>query len=206
GGPHSFLGARGGPRGGGVALRGHSNVQGAPDLATLYPMPPAYPAEPLQGPHQTLTDYLEKTTPKGGYWVNNPKFVISLLKAWWGPAATKETDFAYEYLPKREKGDAYSHQHFTVAMVQKKVKGFICQGQNPAVDSPNASMVRKGLRNLDWMVVVDLFETETAAVWKAPGMDPKACQTEVFYIPGAPAAEKDGSITNTMRLAQWHVK
>src|SRR5262249_19315582 len=124
----------------------------------------------------------------------------------WGPAATKENDYAYDYLPKREKADAYSHQHFTVAMVQKKVKGFISQGQNPAVDSPNASMVRKGLRSLDWMVVVDLFETETAAVWKAAGTDPKTCQTEVFFIPGAPAAEKDGSITNTMRLAQWHVK
>ncbi len=200
------LGNIGRPGGGVVALRGHSNVQGATDFGTLYHMLPGYPAAPLQGPHQNLTEYLEKTTPKGGYWVNNPKFVVSLLKAWWGPAATKDNDFAFDYLPKREKADAYSHQHFTLAMVEGKVKGFICMGQNPAVDSPNAKAVRQGLRNLEWMVVVDLFETDTAAVWKEPGIDPKSNKVEVFFIPGAPAAEKDGSITNTMRMAQWHVK
>jgi len=201
-----ILGNVGRPGGGVVALRGHSNVQGATDFGTLYHMLPGYPAEPLQGPHPTLTDYLEKTTPKGGFWVNNPKFVVSLLKAWWGPAATKENDYAYDYLPKREKGDAYSHQHFLVGMLKKQVKGFIVMGQNPAVDSPNAKMARQALRSLEWMVVMDLFETDTAAVWKEPGVDPKSSQVEVFFLPGAPAAEKDGSITNTMRLAQWHVK
>src|SRR2546428_11165068 len=89
-------------------------------------------------------------------------------------------------------------------MLEKKIKGFICMGQNPAVDSPNAKMARQALRNLEWMVVVDLFETDTAAVWKEPGIDPKSSQVEVFYIPGAPAAEKGGSITNTMRRARGH--
>ena len=201
-----ILGNIGRPGGGVVALRGHSNVQGATDFGTLYHMLPGYPAMPLQAAHPTLMDYLEKTTPKGGFWVNNPKFVVSQLKAWWGPAATKENDFAYDYLPKREKGDAYSHQHFLVAMLKKQVKGFIVMGQNPAVDSPNAKMARQALRTLEWMVVVDLFETDTAAVWKEPGIDPKSSKVEVFFIPGAPAAEKDGSITNTMRLAQWHTK
>jgi formate dehydrogenase major subunit len=202
-----ILGNIGRPGGGVVALRGHSNVQGATDFGTLYHMLPGYPAAPLQAPHPTLQDYLDKTTPKGGFWVNNPKFVVSLLKAWWGPAATKDNDFAYDYLPKREKADAYSHQHFMIAMLEKKVKGFICMGQNPAVDSPNAKrVVRDALRTLEWLVVVDLFETDTAAVWKEPGVDPKSSKVEVFFIPAAPAAEKDGSITNTMRLAQWHVK
>jgi formate dehydrogenase major subunit len=175
-------------------------------MGTLYHMLPGYPPMPLQGPHPTLKDYLEKTTPASGFWVNNPKFVISQFKAWWGDAATKDNDFAYDYLPKREKGDAYSHQHFMVGMREGKVKGFICQGQNPAVDSPNAKMVRGAMRNLKWLVVADLFETETAQVWKEPGIDPKSCQTEVFFIPAAPAAEKDGSLTNTMRLVQWHQK
>ena len=201
-----LLGNVGRPGGGVVALRGHSNVQGATDFGTLYHMLPGYPPAPLQAAHPTLKDYLEKSTPMGGYWVNNPKFVISQLKAWWGPAATKETDFAYHYLPKREKADDYSHQHFVVGMYKKRVRGFVCMGQNPAVDSPNAKMTRGAIRNLDWLVVVDLFESDTAAVWKEPGIDPKACQTEVFFIPAAPAAEKDGSITNTMRLAQWHTK
>jgi formate dehydrogenase major subunit len=201
-----LLGNIGRPGGGVVALRGHSNVQGATDFGTLYHMLPGYPPMPLQGLHPTLKDYLEKTTPMGGYWINNPKFVVSLLKAWWGPAATKDNDFAYDYLPKREKADAYSHQHFLVSMLKKQVTGFISMGQNPAVDSPNAKMARIAMRNLQWLVVVDLFETETASVWKQPGVDPKSCPTEVFFIPGAPAAEKDGSITNTMRMAQWHTR
>src|SRR5207244_2979334 len=146
-----ILGNVGRPGGGVVALRGHSNVQGATDVGPLHHTLPGYPA-------------------------------------------------------KREKADAYSHQHFLVGMYEKKVKGFICMGQNPAVDSPNAKMARQAMRNLEWMVVVDLFETDTAAVWKEPGVDPKSSQVEVFFIPGAPAAEKDGSITNTMRMAQWHVK
>ena len=199
-----ILGNIGRPGGGVVALRGHSNVQGATDMGTLYHMLPGYPAMPLQGPHPTLPAYLDRITPAGGYWVNTPKFIVSLLKAWWGDAATRENDFAYHYLPKRETADAYSHQHFMAGMRANVVQGFICMGQNPAVDSPNARMVRAAMRNLKWLVVADLFETETAQVWKEPGVDPAGCQTEVFFIPAAPAAEKDGSLTNTMRLVQWH--
>jgi formate dehydrogenase major subunit len=201
-----LLGNVGRPGGGVVALRGHSNVQGATDFGTLYHMLPGYPRAPRQRVEPTLKDYIERNTPAGSYWVNYPKFFLSLMKAWWGPAATKENDFAYDYLPKLIRTDAYSHQHFLLSMLKKDVKGFVVMGQNPAVDSPNAGMARKALRSLEWMVVVDLFEIDTAAVWKEPGIDPKSSPTEVFFIPGAPAAEKDGSVTNTMRLAQWHVR
>jgi formate dehydrogenase major subunit len=143
--------------------------------------------------------------------VTKTAHVISLLKAWYGDAATSDNDWAYEYLPKRASADDYSHQHMLVAMNEGKIKGFICIGQNPAVDSPNAGMGRKGFAKLDWLVVQDLFETETAAFWRQQGVhgkdesvDPKTIKTEVFLLPGAPAAEKDGSITNTMRVLQWH--
>src|SRR5260370_42030684 len=119
-------------------------------------------------------EYLEKTTPKGGSWVNNPKFVVSLLKAWWGPAATKENDFAYDYLPKREKADAYSHQHFIVGMLQKKVKGFIVMGQNPAVDTPHAKMSRQAGGSLERLVGAAIFHAQTPAVWRGPGGSPSA--------------------------------
>jgi formate dehydrogenase major subunit len=197
-----------GIKGGGVfALRGHSNVQGATDMATLYHIIPGYMPAPLRDAHPTLKDYAEKVYPRTGYFSNMGKFHVSLLKAWYGDAATKANDFAYDYMPKRASADDYSHQHMFVEMFKGKIKGFILMGQNPAVDSPNAKLAREGLRNLDWMVVHDLFETETAAVWKAPEVkDPKAVKTEVFFLPAAPAAEKDGSLTNTMRLLQWHVK
>jgi formate dehydrogenase major subunit len=199
-----LLGNIGRPGGGVVALRGHANVQGATDLELLYHEMPGYMTMPLRDVHPDLKTYLEKETPKGGYWVNKPKFFVSLLKAFYGDAATKDNEFGYQWLPKRAKADAYSHQHIFVDMYAGAIKGFLADGQNPAVGGPNAKLARAAMRKLDWLVVKDIFLTETADVWKAPGVNPKDVQTEVFFLPAAPAAEKDGSLTNTMRLIQWH--
>jgi formate dehydrogenase major subunit len=201
-----LLGNVGRPGGGVVALRGHANVQGATDLELLYHELPGYMAMPLRDLHPDLKTYLEKETPKGGYWVNKPKFFVSLLKAFYGDAATKDNDFGYDWIPKRAKADAYSHQHIFVDMYNGVIKGFLADGQNPAVGGPNAKLARAAMQKLDWLVVKDIFLTETADIWKAPGVKPKDVKTEVFFLPAAPAAEKDGSLTNTMRLIQWHEK
>jgi formate dehydrogenase major subunit len=201
-----LLGNVGRPGGGVVALRGHANVQGATDLELLYHELPGYMAMPLRDLHPDLKAYLEKETPKGGYWVNKPKFFVSLLKAFFGDAATKDNDFGYDWIPKRAKADAYSHQHIFVDMYNGVIKGFLADGQNPAVGGPNAKLARAAMQKLDWLVVKDIFLTETADIWKAPGVKPKDVKTEVFFLPAAPAAEKDGSLTNTMRLIQWHEK
>jgi len=199
-----LLGNIGRPGGGVTALRGHANVQGATDLELLYHELPGYLAMPLRDAHPDLQTYLEKETPKGGFWTNKPKFMVSLLKAFYGDAATKDNQFGYQWLPKRAKADAYSHQHIFVDMYNGVIKGFLADGQNPAVGGPNAKLARAAMQRLDWLVVVDIFLTETAEVWKAPGVNPKDIKTEVFFLPAAPAAEKDGSLTNTMRLIQWH--
>ena len=71
---------------------------------------------------------------------------------------------------------------------------------------------RRALAKLDWLVVKDNFETETAAFWyKAPEIQngevrPEDIKTEVFLLPSAQVAEMDGSFTNTQRLIQWHEK
>ena len=199
-----ILGNIGRPGGGVVALRGHANVQGATDLELLYHELPGYMAQPLRDIHPDLKTYLDKETPKSGYWINKPKFFVSLLKAFYGDAATEKNDYGYDWLPKRASADAYSHQHMFVDMYAGKIKGFLADGQNPAVGGPNAKLARAAMQKLDWMVVADIFLTETAEVWKAPGTNPKDVKTEVFFMPMAPAAEKDGSLTNTMRLIQWH--
>jgi formate dehydrogenase major subunit len=64
------------------------------------------------------------------------------------------------------------------------------------------------MRRLDWLVVIDLFETETASYWYADpeGVDPGSIPTEVFLIPAASVVEKEGSFTNTERMIQWHDK
>ncbi len=194
-----------GVAGGGVnALRGLANVQGSTDMALLFNVLPGYLGTPTRKDHPMLAAYLEKETPKSGYWVNKPKFFVSLLKAWYGAAATKDNEFAYQYLPKNSAN--YSYMDLFEAMYAGKLKGFIVTGQNPAVSGPNSTLERKALERLDWLVVRDLFETETSAFWKGPGVDPAKVRTEVFLLPASAHLEREGSYTNSGRLLQWKWK
>jgi len=158
--------------GGGVnAQRGQSNVQGSTDMAMLYHIIPGYMAVPHESRHATLADYHRVETPKTSYWANKPKFFNSLLKAFWGENAQQSNDFCYDYFPKLDKNR--SHIAMYKYMGQNEVKGMICWADNPAVGGPTASRKRKVSSNLDWQVVVDIFENETATFWKEPGVDPE---------------------------------
>jgi formate dehydrogenase major subunit len=207
----SLLGNMGRPGGGIMALRGHANVQGATDLPTLWDTLPGYLQMPIiLRKHDTLTDYLKTESKPTGWWVNTPKYMISLLKAWYGDAATDKNDFGYDYLPKRIKN--HSHYNMFKDMYEGKVKGFFCMGQNPAAGGQNATFHRKAMAKLDWMVVRDPFQTETATFWKeAPEVvsgevKPEDIKTEIFFFPSAVFAETDGSFTNTNRMLQWKEK
>ncbi len=193
--------------GGGInALRGESNVQGSTDHCLLFHIIPGYLKTPKAG-DKDLQTYLKHYTPVSkdpksvNYWKHYPKFAVSLLKAFWGDAAIEENDFAYNYLPKISGN--YSHIALFEALYKGVIKGMILLGQNPAVGGPNARMERKAMENLDWMVAADLWETETASFWKGPEVDPKKIKTEVFLLPAAASFEKEGSITNSGRWAQW---
>jgi len=206
-----LLGNIGRPGGGILALRGHATIQGSTDIPTLYNLLPGYLPQPsTQQQHATLADYLRTQTPRTGWWHHTPKYMISLLKAWYGDHATADNDYGYDWLPKIS-GD-YSIMPMVQAFKDGKIKGLFCLGQNPAVGTQNAHLVRLGLANLDWMVLRDVFEIETAGFWhsspevKRGELDPAQIKTEIFMMPAAVAAEKDGSFTNTMRLVQWHDK
>jgi formate dehydrogenase major subunit len=203
----TLLGNMGVAGGGIAALRGESNVQGATDMGLLYHLLTGYLKVPVNK-DASLAKYLERITPTTkdplslNWWSNTPKYVVSLLKAWYGDAATKENDFGFHYLPKPTSGN-YSHIALFEAMAAGKIKGLMCWGQNPVVSGPNTNLEKKALENLDWLVVTDLWETETASFWEAPGTDPASIKTEVFLLPAAASGEKEGSITNTGRWAQW---
>ncbi|MEA2683427.1 MAG: formate dehydrogenase major subunit [Chloroflexota bacterium] len=201
-----LLGNIGRPGGGILALRGHASIQGSTDIPTLYDLLPGYIPQPLAGEeHKDLAAFLKAGTLPRGLWSSFPAYFISLLKAWYGPAATAENDFAYEHLPKRT-GD-HSQQATFATMLEDRVKGYLVLGQNPAAGNTNARLVRGALEHLDWMVVRDLFETETASFWyRSPGVDPLRVKTEVILMPAAASAEKDGTFTNTQRLLQYHDK
>jgi formate dehydrogenase major subunit len=202
-----LLGNMGRPGGGIMAMRGHAGIQGSTDVPTLYDLLPGYLLQPVahRGP-DTLETYLESQRVRTGWWANMPKFVVSLLKAWYGEAATAENGFGYDFLPRVD--DDYSQLATALRMRDGGVRGFFLFGQNPAAGAPNAGLNREGLKQLDWLVVRDWFEIESACFWyKGPeGPDPKSVKTEVFFFPAAAASEKDGTLTNTQRLLQWHDK
>jgi len=193
------LGNIGIPGGGVNALRGESNVQGSTDMALLFGDLPGYLGAPTDR-HSDLKTYSAKFD-LTSYWSNGPRFFTNLMKAWYGGAAKPENDYAFNYLPKTSGN--YSWITLFHAMGEGKIKGLFCMGQNPAVSGPNARMERRALNNLEWLVVMDLFETETAGFWKAPGVDPKTVNTEVFLLPALDAMEKAGSIVTSGRRIQW---
>jgi formate dehydrogenase major subunit len=202
-----LLGNMGRPGGGIMAMRGHSTIQGSTDLATLYDVLPGYLPQPIADEqHETLDSYVGHEGLPTGYWANFRKFIVSQLKAWYGAAATPANDFCFSWLP-RVDGD-YSQLVYFDRMARGELKGYFLFGQNPGGGGPNAGLHRAGLRQLDWLVVLDWFEIESAVFWKSDptGPPPADVKTEVFFIPVAAAPEKDGSLTNTQRMLQWHDK
>lgn len=195
-----------GVAGGGInALRGEANVQGSTDMGTLANTWPSYLNTPTAAKHPTLAAYLAAETPGAGFKTNTPKWVVSLLKEFYGPYATVENDYAYDMMPKL---NAINHTHIGVfeSVAEGIVKGMMCWGQNPAVAGPNSVFEREMLAKLDWLLAVDLWETETAGFWKAPGVDSASIKTEVYMLPAAGHYEKQGSISNSGRWIQWRWK
>lgn len=197
--------------GGGInALRGESNVQGSTDHCILWHILPGYLPIPKTKDHQTLKDYITKTTPTTNdpmsinWWKFRGKYMISLLKAFYGDNATKENDFGYDWIPKASKG--YEHIVVFEDMYKGMHKGAILMGTNPAVSGPNAGMEVKALEKLEWLVCADIWETDTSVFWKRPGVNPKSIKTEVFLLPAASSIEKEGSVSNSGRWAQWRYK
>ncbi len=204
-----LLGNIGRPGGGIMALRGHISIQGSTDIPTLYNMLPTYLPQPNAfHDHATLRDYIETETPPTGWWTNFPKYAVSLLKAWYGENATAANEYGYQHLPKLT-GDL-SQLPMTMAMTDGVMKGQFIVGQNPVVGAVNSDLVERGLSKLEWLVVRDFAMSETANFWQKGRLvqrgelAPEQIDTEIFFLPAALVAEKDGSVTNTARLVQWH--
>jgi formate dehydrogenase major subunit len=206
-----LLGNVGRPGGGILALRGHASIQGSTDIPTLFDLLPGYLPMPEVGPSSlTLHRYLARHRTPTGWWSNFDKYIVSLLKAWYGEAADAGNDFGFGWLP-RISGD-HSHQGYWLDMADGRMDGLFVMGQNPAVGAPNAALERRALARLQWLVVRDMVEVETATFWKdSPEVksgetSADRIATEVFFLPAAGHAEKDGCFTNTQRLLQWHDK
>ncbi len=201
-----------GVAGGGInALRGEPNVQGSTDHCILWNSLPGYLPSPTSD-QVSLEEYLKVNTPATrepksvNWWSNKPKYVVSLLKAWMGDAATSENGFGYDFLPKADPGVDYSVIFLVDRMYKGQIKGGLVLGHNPAQSMPNSNKVRKALDKLDWLAVAEIHHSETSDFWRRPGVEPKKIQTEVFLLPSCQRGEKDGSITNSGRWLMWHGK
>ena len=206
----ALLGNIGRPGGGILALRGHASIQGSTDIPTLFNILPGYVPMPHADLHQSLEEWVEDDEGAAGFWGSIRAYAVSLLKAYWGDAATPENGFCFDYLP-RLTGD---HSTYTTvkAQIDGDCKGYFLVGENPAVGSANGKMQRLGMANLDWLVVRDLQMIESATFWKdGPEIETgelvtEEIGTEVFFLPAATHVEKAGSFTQTQRMLQWRDK
>jgi formate dehydrogenase major subunit len=205
-----LLGNMGRPGGGILALRGHASIQGSTDIPTLYNLLPGYLPMPHAHKHEGLDEYLHLNTPRGGFYGEMPSYLVSLLKAYWGDNALPSNDFCFDYLP-RLTGD-HSSYPTVLKQIDGECKGYFLLGENPAVGSANGKLQRKGMANLDWLVVRDFSLIESATWWKdgpeieTGEMRTEDIATEVFFLPAAAHTEKAGTFTNTQRLLQWRHK
>ncbi|HNL41916.1 MAG TPA: formate dehydrogenase-N subunit alpha, partial [Ottowia sp.] len=205
-----LLGNMGRPGGGVNALRGHSNVQGVTDMNAYAEVLSGYLSAPTDA-DDTFEKYLAKRTPKPmrpnqfNYWSNFPRFHISLMKSYYGKAATADNQYCYDWVPKLAGG--FDALHMFELMHQGKMTGFISQGFNPLATVPNKNKLSAALSKLKYLVIIDPLETETGEFWQNHGpfndVKPESIQTEVFRLPSACFAEEEGSFTNSSRIAIW---
>jgi formate dehydrogenase major subunit len=202
-----------GRAGGGVnALRGHSNIQGATDMAGVFDILPGY----LKTPNPDDVDfaaYIKRITPTASkpagwdsynYWSNTSKFAVSFLKAMYGDKATKENDWAFHYLPKIDRH--YAWANIWDDMYAGGIKGMFAIGMNGVQIGPNTRKNIEALKKAEWLVVGEIYPDETSEFWRAPGTtadEMKKIQTTVYRLPCAGFAEKDGNFVNSARWLQW---
>jgi formate dehydrogenase major subunit len=202
-----LLGNMGRPGGGMNAERGHANIQGNTDHAISWEILPGYLKIPAPG-QKTIADYVAQSAPKKSdphswnfFGTNYGKFMVSTLKAWYGDAATKGNEFAFDFVPKPA-GNASWMTIYDQAL-KRKMEGLILSGMTAASIGPDSNQVRQALGNLKWLVVMDALPTTSSEFWHAPGVDASQVKTEVFMLPTTHWIEKDGSFVNSGRWSQW---
>ena len=202
-----LLGNMGRPGGGMNAERGHANIQGNTDHAISWEILPGYLRIPAPG-QKTLDDYTAQSAPKktdpnswNFFGTNYRKFMVSLLKAWYGDAATKDNEFAFQYLP-QPAGNSSWMSIYDQAL-KGKMEGVILSGMTATSIGPDTNQVLQALANLKWLVVMDAFPTTSSEFWRAPGLEAGKVETEVFMVPCTHWIEKDGSFVNSGRWMQW---
>ncbi len=106
--------------------------------------------------------------------IDLPEVRDKFEKAWGVSLPTNKGMTATEMIPAAHEG---------------KLKAMYIMGENPIISDPNTNHTMKALKNLEFLVVQDIFMTETA-------------QLADVVLPSACFAEKDGTFSNTDRKVQ----
>lgn len=106
--------------------------------------------------------------------VSNPEVIEKFEKAWGTKLSTKQGLHATEVWPKA---------------IQGELKGLYIFGEDPIVTDPDTAHIIKAFESLDFVVLNELFMTETA-------------RYADVILPGISYAEKEGTFTNTERRVQ----
>lgn len=202
-----LLGNMGRPGGGMNAERGHANIQGNTDHAISWEILPGYLKIPAPG-QKNLADYIAQSAPKklatnawNYFGTNYRKFMVSLLKAWFGDAAKAENEYAFDFVPKPATNSSWMTIYDQA--LKGKMQGVILSGMTATSIGPDSNQVLQALGNLKWLAVMDALPTTSSEFWRRPGANPKTIQTEVFMVPTTHWIEKDGSFVNSGRWSQW---
>ena len=202
-----ILGNMGRPGGGMNAERGHANIQGNTDHAISWEILPGYLRIPGPG-QKNLTDYVNVNAPKKSdpnswnfFGTNYRNFMVSLLKGWYGAKATKDNEYAYDYIPKPATNSSWMSIYDNA--LKGKMEGLILSGMTATSIGPDTNQVLQALGKLKWLVIMDPLPTTSSEFWHAPNQDPASINTEVFMLPTTHWIEKDGSFVNSGRWSQW---
>ena len=116
-----------------------------------------------------------------------------------GRAREAENDFCFDSLPRIDEDN--SIYKCVLDMLDGEVKGIIVAGENPAVGSSHSKLHRLAMAKLEWLVVRDLVEIETASFWldgpeiETGELRTEEIPTEVFFLPAA-AARREGRLVH----------
>ena len=82
----------------------------------------------------------------------------------YGPAATKENDWAFHHLPKIDRN--HSWVNIWNDMYDGKIKGIFAFGMNGVMIGPDSQKNIDALKKADWLVVCEIYPDETSEFWK----------------------------------------
>jgi formate dehydrogenase major subunit len=144
-------------------LRGQNNVQGACDMGALAEFYPGY--QP----------------------VDDPQVAETFRQAW---EPNPQSPIPNTQYPTPNPNPGLTVVEMINAAAAGNLKAMYIMGENPLLSDPNTGHVRQALESLDFLVVQDIFLTETA-------------QLADVVLPAAAWAEKEGTFTSTGRRVQW---